>query len=70
MLVLSGQIRLFEYGEESIADKYKDFIKNNDVDIYCFVDLNNFYSKDDDCQYFLKSKGDLSDFIIQDIRKY
>ena len=69
-LVLSGQIRLFEYGEESIADKYKDFIKSNNVDVYACVDINNFYSKDDDCQYFLKSKGGLSDCIIQNKRKY
>lgn len=42
-LVLSGQIRLFEYGDESIADKYKNFIKSNNVDVYACVDINNFY---------------------------
>lgn len=69
-LVLSGQIRLFEYGEESISDKYRNFIKSNNVDVYACVDINNFYSKDHDCQYFLKSKGGLSDCVIQDERKY
>ena len=41
------------------------FIQSNDK-----IDINNFYCKEDNCQYFLESKGGLSDCIIQNSRLY
>jgi len=70
-LILSGQLRKFEFdGINSIAKMWGDYCKNNNIDIFFCIDMNNFYSYYDDKQYFIKDLGILSNCIQESIRLY
>jgi len=53
-LLMSGGLGKFCYGSDNdkISNKWKDIVKNNNIDVFCVTDNNNFYDESSDIQYF------------------
>lgn len=66
-LLLTGNLRTFFYNDNYIARHYLELAIKQDMDVYMYTDVNDFYYED--CQYFSDKNHDKIMGIMNDYTK-